>query len=53
MMVKSIREFGKTLGEIKYKLTEKIKRNKIFSCSLFGEKDIKDGETFTEKMYIP
>jgi len=49
MMVKSIRKFEKALGEIKYELTERIKKNKIFSCSLFVVKDIKDGETFTEE----
>jgi len=37
------------LGEIKYKLAEKIKKNKIFSFSLFVAKDIKAGETFTEE----
>jgi len=37
------------LGEIKYELTEKIKKNKIFSCSLFVVKDMKIGETYTEE----
>ena len=49
MMVKSIRKFEKALGEIKYKLIEKIKKNKIFFCSLFVAKYIEDGETFTEE----
>lgn len=49
MMVKFIREFEKALGEIKYELIERIKKNKIFFCSLFVAKDIKDGETFIEE----
>ena len=49
MMVKSIRKFEKALGEIKHELTERIKKNKIFSFSLFVAKDIKAGETFTEE----
>ncbi len=37
------------MGEIKYELTERIKKNKIFSFSLFVVKDIKAGETYTEE----
>jgi len=37
------------LGEIKYELTERIKKNKIFSFSLFVAKNIKDGEAFSEE----
>lgn len=49
MMVKSIRKFEKSLGEIIYEISERINKNKIFSRSLFVAKDIKAGETFTEE----
>jgi len=48
-MVKSIREVKKALGEVSYELTEKIKKSREFSRSLFVVKDIKAGETFTEE----
>lgn len=47
-MVKSIREVEKALGKVNYELTEKQKRSKEFSRSLFAVKDIKRGEIFTE-----
>lgn len=47
-MVDSIREVEKSLGKINYVLTEKIKRNREFSRSLFVVKDTKAGEIFTE-----
>ena len=49
MMVKSVKEVEKALGEIKYKLAEKIKKKKRFYFSLFVAKDIKAGENFTEE----
>jgi len=48
-MVKSIREVEKALGEVSYKLTEKMKKSRELSRSLFVVKDIKAGETFTEE----
>ena len=48
-MVKSIREVEKALGEVSYDLTEKMKKSREFSRSLFVVKDIKAGETFTEE----
>ena len=48
-MVKSIREVEKALGEVSYNLTEKMKKSREFSRSLFVVKDIKAGETFTEE----
>ena len=48
-MVKSVREVEKALGEISYELTEKMKKSREFSRSLFVVKDIKVGETFTEE----
>jgi len=48
-MVKSIREVEKALGEVSYDLTEKMKRSREFSRSLFVVKDMKAGEIFTEE----
>ena len=48
-MVKSVREVEKALGEVSYDLTEKMKKSREFSRSLFVVKDMKTGETFTEK----
>lgn len=47
-MVKSVRESEKALGEVSYELTEKIKKSRVFSRSLFVVEDMKAGETFTE-----
>ncbi len=47
-MVESIRETEKALGEINYELTEKAKKSRDFSRSLFVVKDIKAGENFTK-----
>jgi len=49
IMVTSIREVEKALGEVKYELTEKAKNSRIFARSLFAVKDIRTGETFTEE----
>jgi len=48
-MVKSVREVEKALGEVSYDLTEKMKKSREFSRSLFVIKDIKAGEIFTEE----
>jgi len=48
-MVKSVREVEKALGEVSYDLTEKMKKSREFSRSLFVVKDMKVGETFTEE----
>ena len=48
-MVKSVREAEKALGEVSYDLTEKMKKSREFSRSLFVVKDIKAGEVFTEE----
>jgi len=47
-MVKSVREVEKALSEVSYDLTEKMKKSREFSRSLFVVKDIKAGEIFTE-----
>ena len=46
-MVKSVREVEKALGEVSYDLTEKMKKSREFSRSLFVVKDMKAGEVFT------
>ncbi len=48
-MVKSIREVEKALGKVDYTLTEKMKKGREFSRSLFVVKDMKAGEIFTEE----
>ena len=48
-MVKLVREVEKALGEVSYNLTEKMKKSREFSRSLFVVKDIKAGEVFTEE----
>ena len=48
-MVKSVREVEKALGEVSYDLTEKMKKSREFSRSLFVVKEIKAGEVLTEK----
>src|SRR6056297_2910419 len=49
LMVKSVREAEKTLGEITYELSEKVEKNKQFARSLFAVEDIKRGALFTTK----
>lgn len=48
-MVKSVREVEKALGKVSYDLTEKMKKSRELSRSLFVVKDIKAGEIFTEE----
>jgi len=48
-MVKSVREAEKSLGEVYYELTEKMKKSREFSRSLFVVKNMKSGEIFTEE----
>ena len=48
-MTKTVREAEKSIGKINYELTERAKKNKIFSRSLFVIKNIKEGEFFTEE----
>ncbi|MCD6208590.1 MAG: pseudaminic acid synthase, partial [Thermoproteales archaeon] len=47
--VKAVREVEKALGEVSYELSEKIKRSREFSRSLFVVKNMKAGEVFTEE----
>ena len=48
-MVNAVREAEQALGTVNYELSEKEKRNRQFSRSLFVVKDMKVGEEFTEK----
>ncbi len=48
-MVKSIREAESAIGEVNYTLTDKQKKGKVFSRSLYIVEDIQEGEILTEK----
>jgi len=48
-MVKAIHEVEDALGKNSYQVTEKMRRNRIFSRSLFAVKNIKKGERLTEE----
>jgi pseudaminic acid synthase len=48
-MVKAIREAESAIGEVNYTLTEKQKKGKDFSRSLYVVEDIMEGEIITEK----
>lgn len=48
-MVEAVREVEKALGEVSYELTDKMKKSREFSRSLFIVEDMKEGEMFTEK----
>lgn len=49
IMTESIREVEKAVGKVSYVLSNKIKRSREFSRSLFVVEDIKKGEKLTEK----
>jgi len=48
-MVKAVREAEKAIGQVSYELTEKQKKGREFSRSLYVVEDIKAGETITER----
>jgi pseudaminic acid synthase len=48
-MVDSVREVEKALGTVKFDLSERSKKSREFSRSLFVIRDIKKGETFSEQ----
>lgn len=52
-MVKSVREAESAIGVVDYNLTEKQKKGKDFSRSIYIVQDIKAGEILTEKNIKP
>lgn len=48
-MVRSVREVEKALGSVTYELSDKVKKNRAFSRSLFVIKDMKAGDIFSEE----
>ena len=48
-MVQADRNTEKSLGIINYFLSEKAKKSRVFSRSLYVVKDIKKGDVFTEE----
>jgi pseudaminic acid synthase len=48
-MVKAVREAEKAVGQVSYEPTERQIKGRAFSRSLYVVKDIKKGETFTDK----
>ncbi len=48
-MVNAVRDVEKALGTVNYDLSDKTKKSREFSRSLFIVKDIREGETFTEE----
>ena len=47
-MIKAVRDTEKLIGKVDYTLTEKKKKSRQFSRSIYASKDIKKGEKFTE-----
>jgi len=48
-MVNAVRDAEKAIGKVDYSLTEKMKKSRQFSRSLYVVKDIKAGEVITEE----
>ena len=48
-MVKAVRDSEKLLGKVDYSMSEKKRKSREFSRSLYVSKDIKKGEAFTEE----
>ena len=48
-MVKAVREAEKAVGQVSYELTEKQRKGRDFSRSLYVVKDIKKGDVITEE----
>ena len=48
-MVKAVRDTEQMLGRVSYELTEKAKKSREFSRSLFVAEDVEAGEAITEK----
>ena len=48
-MIRAVRDAEKLFGKVDYSMTEKKKKSRQFSRSLYVAKDIKKGDIFTEK----
>ncbi len=48
-MIQAVRDAEKLLGKVDYSMTEKKKKSRQFSRSLYVAEDIKEGELITEK----
>lgn len=48
-MVNAVRQAERSLGKVSYELSEKVRRSREHSRSLFAVKDIKAGEALTEE----
>lgn len=48
-MIKAVRDAEKLIGKVDYSMTDKKKKSRQFSRSLYVCKDIKQGEIFTEE----
>ncbi|MEX2411824.1 MAG: pseudaminic acid synthase, partial [Candidatus Paceibacterota bacterium] len=48
-MVKTVREAEEALGNVTYKLSENVNKNRMFARSLFAVNNIKKGEIITKK----
>lgn len=48
-MIQAVRDAEKLLGKVDYSMTEKKKKSRQFSRSLYVAEDIKEGEIFTEE----
>ncbi len=48
MMVSSIRETEKAVGEVNYQISDNVKMNRMFCRSLFVVRDVRSGEELTE-----
>lgn len=48
-MVKAVRDAEKSIGKVDYSLTDKMKKSRQFSRSLYVVKDIKAGEVISEE----
>lgn len=48
-MVNAVRSAEEALGKVNYEISEKVKKSRIYSRSLFVIEDMKKGDLFTEK----
>jgi len=48
-MVSAVRDTEKLLGEVSYKISDKVQKNRKFARSLFVVKDVKEGDLITKE----